>query len=260
MLLIKIAVTIIIVTGMSIVAERVSPRAAGILSGYPLGTAISLFFIGMEQGPAYAGASALYAVAGMAALLSFLYCYYLGSVRVQRFSILAGSLAAIGGFLVVDGLLLALPLPAWASLLIAGGAILGFGVLFRGIPNAKIANRIRLGPKVLFFRASLAALIIVGIIGAAKIVPASLAGLFSAFPSTVFPLVLIIHHTYGPKQAHTIIKNLPTGLWSLVLYTLTISFAYPRLGIYWGTLAGYVIATLYLLGLAAVQWNKKRDK
>jgi hypothetical protein len=260
MILIKVAVTIFIVTGMSIIAERVSPRAAGILSGYPLGTAISLFFIGMEQGADYAGASGLYASAGMAALLSFLYCYYLVSARLSRFGMLAASLAAISGFLVVAGLLLLLPLPAWASLLIAASAIVGFGALFQHIPNTIIAQRIRLGPKVLFFRASLAALIILAIIGAAKIVPSNLAGLFSAFPATVFPLVLIIHHTYGAEQAHTIIKNLPTGLWALVLYTLTISFAYPHWGIYWGTLAGYAVATVYFLGLAAAQWNKNRDK
>ena len=33
------------------VAERVSPRVAGLLSGYPLGAAIALFFMGLEIGP-----------------------------------------------------------------------------------------------------------------------------------------------------------------------------------------------------------------
>jgi hypothetical protein len=260
MILFKIAVTILIVTGLSIVAERVSPRAAGILSGYPLGTAISLFFIGLEQGAAYAAKSAPYAIAGMAALLSFLYCYYLVSARVRRYAILAASLAALCGFFLVAELLLSLPLPAWACVFIATAAILGYGAIFRSIPNARIVKRIRLGPKVLLFRAALAALIIVTIIAAAKIVPASLAGLFSAFPSTVFPLVLILHYTYGPEQAHTVIKNLPTGLFSLVLYTLTISFTYPAWGIYWGTLAGYAVATVYLLGVALIQWRRNLVK
>ncbi len=43
LLLAKIATAIIAVVGLSLVAERVSPRVAGILSGYPLGTAIALF-------------------------------------------------------------------------------------------------------------------------------------------------------------------------------------------------------------------------
>ena len=50
LLLAKIATAIIAVVGLSLVAERVSPRVAGILSGYPLGTAIALFFIGIELG------------------------------------------------------------------------------------------------------------------------------------------------------------------------------------------------------------------
>lgn len=58
LLLAKIATAIIAVVGLSLVAERVSPRVAGILSGYPLGTAIALFFIGIELGEPFAAASA----------------------------------------------------------------------------------------------------------------------------------------------------------------------------------------------------------
>ena len=46
-LITKIAVTIGLVLALSLVAERVSPRAAGLLSGYPLGAAIALFLIGL---------------------------------------------------------------------------------------------------------------------------------------------------------------------------------------------------------------------
>jgi hypothetical protein len=191
-------------------------------------------------------------------LLSFFYFYYLVSARMRRWSILAASLSAIFGFLIVDILLQMVVLPSWGSILIAAAAILGFGALFRKIPNTRIAEKLRLGPRVLLFRAALAALIILSIIGTANLVPPNWAGLFSAFPSTVFPLIFIIHSAYGAEQAHTIIKNLPTGLWSLVLYTLTISFAYPRFGIYWGTLIGYAVASAYLFGLAALRWRQIR--
>jgi hypothetical protein len=259
MILIKITVTILVVTGLSIIAERVSPRAAGILSGYPLGTAITLFFIGLEQGAAYAGESAVYAVAGMLPLMCFFYAYYLVSSRVREQAILAASAAAMVVLLAIDYFLQMVDLTPATSLLIAVASITGFRWVFKKIPNTRIAERLRLGLKVLLFRASLAALVIVVVTGAARLVPPEWAGLFSAFPSTVFPLVLIIHHTYGAEQAHTIIKNFPTGLWALVLYCVTISFAYPALGIYWGTLVGYAVATVYLLTFAAVQrvWHAK---
>ncbi len=155
----------------------------------------------------------------------------------------------VAAFLVVDGLIHALPLPDWCCALIGMAAILGCGVLFRIIPNTNIDKKVHLGPGVLLFRAGLAALTILAITGAAQIVPPSWAGLFTAFPSASFPLVLIVHTTYGPEQAHAVIKNIPTGLWALVLYSLAISIAYPRLGIYWGTLAGFGVATAYQVGL-----------
>lgn len=265
MVFLKVIITIIVVTGLSIVAERVSPRAAGILSGYPLGSAISLFFIGLEQGAEFAGASALYNVAGMAALLSFFFIYYLVSRRMNRlparqWSILAASAAGLCGFLAVDGLLHAVNFPTWGSPLIAAAAILGFNAIFRSIPDARIQQTVQLGPGVLVFRAGLSALIILVITGAAGWVPPSWAGLFSAFPATMLPLVLIIHSTYGAEQAHTIIKNMPTGLWSLVLYSLTLSYVYPQFGIYTGTLMGFGVATLYLMGLALWMTRKSGSK
>ncbi len=261
MLFLKVTITIIIVTTLSIIAERVSPRAAGILSGYPLGSALSLFFIGLEQGADFAGASALYNVAGLVALLSFFFVYYHVSRRIdqrvaRRFSIPAASLAALAVFFAVSSLVQAIQIPPWSRVLITTIAIAGFIVLFRTIPDTKIQKKVRLSPGVLVFRAGLSAVIILAITSAAGLVPPSWAGLFSAFPSTVFPLILIIHSTYGAQQAHTIIKNLPTGLWSLMLYSLTLSFVYPRFGIFLGTLIGFGVATLYLAGLALWMGHK----
>lgn len=250
----KVLITVFVVSTLSIIAERVSPRAAGILSGYPLGSAISLFFIGYEQGADFAGAGALFNVAGLAALLVFFFVYYHVSARIHKrlAGIVVSSLAAILAFFAAGGLIMALNPPPWGCVLVAAAGILSFGALFRGIPDTTIANHIHLGYGVLLVRASLAALVILAVTGAAHILPPAWAGLFSAFPATVFPLVLILHSTYSAQHAHTVIKHLPSGLWSLMLYSMTIAFAYPRLGIYWGTLAGYAVATVYLLGLAFV--------
>lgn len=258
MILLKVFVTMVVVTSLSLVAERVSPRAAGILAGYPAGSAISLFFIGLELGDGFAGTSALYNVLGLTALLCFLFIYYQVSLRVCQFTILAASAAATAGFLAVVSGLNGLHLPVWGGLLVTTAAIPLAQRLLQAVPNTQIASRVRLGPRVLLFRAALSAAIILTVTGIAHLVGPNLAGLFSAFPATVFPLLLIIHTTYGTRQAHTIIKNVPTGLWSLVLYSLTVSFVYPRFGIYWGTLIAFGVATVYLLGLAAIHRQKAK--
>ncbi|RPJ49607.1 MAG: hypothetical protein EHM21_06675 [Chloroflexi bacterium] len=262
MILLKIALTITMVTTLSIVAERVSPRAAGILSGYPLGSAIALFFIGLEQDARFAGISAIYNIAGLAAQVSAYSLYFFVSRRMKKGSLLAAPLVTIAGFLAVDGLIHAAlgyfdPVPGWACVLVGAAGLLVFGFLFRAIPSTRIAQKIHLGPGVLLFRAGMAALTVLVITGAASLVPPSWAGLFSAFPVASFPLILIIHATYGPEQPQGIIKNIPTGLWALVFYSLTISVAYPSLGIYWGTLAGFGMATLYLLALSGITRRKR---
>jgi hypothetical protein len=249
MIFLKVAVTIFVVTGLSIVAERVSPRAAGILAGYPAGSAIALFFIGVELGPAFAGASALYNVLGLTAMLVFLYVYFRVSNTARAFTILAASMAAVLIFLAGISLLNSLHLPGWSGLLITGAAIPISQRMFRRIQNSQITRRVHLGPRVLLFRATLSALIILTVTGAAHLVEPGLAGLFTAFPATIFPLILIVHSTYGTQQAHTIIKNVPTGLWALVFYSITVSFVYPAFGVYWGTLLSFGVATVYLMAL-----------
>jgi hypothetical protein len=256
MILFKISATITIVTGLSIVAERVSPRAAGILSGYPAGSAIALFFIGLEQGAGFAGKGAPYNVAGLTGTLVLLLVYYLVSARVRRFTIPAASAAGIGAFFATIGLLNALLLPPWAGVALTTAAIPCFHFLFRAIPNAQIDNRVRLGARVLLFRAAVSALIVVAVTGVAHLVEPSQAGLFSAFPATAYPLLLIVHLTYGTHRAHTVVKNMPQGLGSLVVYSLTVAAAYPRLGITWGTLLAFATASAYLALLAALSQRR----
>ena len=262
MILIKILVTILVVTFLSVIAERGGPRLAGILAGYPAGSAISLFFIGLEVGPDFAGQSAMYNVAGMVALQTFLLIYYLVTARIPAQNrwgaILAGVSAATAGFLAAAALLRLINLPPWAGAGLTALAIPAFHSLFRRIGNSAIRQRVQLGPRVLLFRASISAGVVVVITGVAGLVGPQWAGLFSAFPATVLPLVLILHHTYGVEHAHTVIKNVPLGLWSLVMYSITVSYAYPRLGLAWGTMVSFGVATLYLLGLAGARaWQNR---
>ncbi len=254
-ILLKVIITVTVVATLSIVAERISPRAAGILSGYPLGSAISLFFIGLERSAAFAGESALYAAAGMTALLSFFFAYYHASRRIRPgiVNIALSSTAGAAAFLAVNTLLHGLNLGPIGCAAIGCGGIYGYGRIFHRIPDTRIVKPARLDLGGLVLRAGLAAGVILGVTGLALVVPPSWAGLFTAFPATVFPLVLILHATYSAEQAHTVIKNLPTGLWALVLYALTVSYTYPRCGIYWGTLIGFGAATIYLLGFTVAR-------
>jgi uncharacterized membrane protein (GlpM family) len=80
---VKVSVSILVVVLLSLIAEWASPRIAGIASGYPLGAAISLYFIGLENGSGFAARSALFTAAGLAATIAFVGGYLLG-IRLAR--------------------------------------------------------------------------------------------------------------------------------------------------------------------------------
>ena len=61
----KILSTVVVVLGLSAIAERAGPTLAGILAGVPLGMAIIFFLFGIQQGPEFVSRSASYALGGL---------------------------------------------------------------------------------------------------------------------------------------------------------------------------------------------------
>ena len=245
--LIKLVVAITFVIGLSFLAENVSPKVAGILSGYPTGSAITLFFFGLEVSPEYAAKSAVFNMIGLTAALTFVYVYYLATKYFKKYTILWSSVTAILTYFLVVAVLNQIELPKYIAIFIPISFSFLSIYLFKDIPNIDIQTKAKVNFKILFVRAFFAALIILLITTVPKFVGPSLAGLFSAFPTTLFPLMIIIHFTYSKEHVHTIIKNVPIGMFSLIIYSLTISIVYPLYGIYLGTLISFGTATLYLL-------------
>ncbi len=254
----KLVVTVCLVLVLSIIAEHISPKAAGILAGYPLGSAIALFFIGFEIDPVFAANSAVYTMIGLVATQSFAYFYFKSSLVFKKLNILISSIFGIIGYFVIIWMFHFVKVNKFLAILIPIGSIFLFVYLFREIKNVSIHHKIKLTFKVLFLRAVLAAGIILIITGVAQFVGSTWAGLFSAFPITFFPLILIIHITYDKTHVHAIIKNFPLGLGALIIYSLAVSLVYPVLGIYMGTLAAFMAATLYLIVYRIVAVRIKR--
>jgi hypothetical protein len=250
---IKVLVSVLFVVGLALIAERVGPRAAGILSGYPLGAAIALFFIGIEISPGFAARSAVYTAAGLVATLAFVTGYLQGLKRAAgRGRIAAIGISVLAGITLyglTSRILSLLPLNLIGAVLIATAAIALAGYRFRTIADVRMVNSVRMGVGVTLARAAFAAFIILCVTTAAQVVGPSWAGLFSAFPSTMLPLLVIIHFTYQADHVRTIIKNVPRGLQSLLVYVIVVALAYPGIGVVWGTLAAYGAATAYLLAI-----------
>lgn len=256
MLVIKLSVAIAVVLGLSVVTERVSPMIAGILAGLPTGSAITLFFIGLQNGSSFASKTAVYNMIGLVAMQSLLLAYYLASKRFTKHVLLLSAACSLVAYLLVAYFLHFLVLDLVFAVLLPLASIPVFIYLFRKIDNHKIKTPIKIGPAVILGRAVAAAFIILGVTEAAKFVGPTWAGLLTAFPTTTFPLLLIVHHTYDVEHVHTIIKNFPRGLASLVAFSLTVFLAYPVFGVYLGTLAAFASALIVCMILYFVHVKK----
>lgn len=246
LLLLKFIIAVLVVLALSIISEKINPKMAGFISGLPTGTAITLFFFGLELGPEFASESATFNLSGMVALQFFIYVYYKTSEVFEKYTIIISSLFSIAAYILVISLLYIANVGLIGSVLLSIISIPAFIHLFRKIEDTKIKRKIELDSKTLVFRAIIASTIILFVINLAGIVGPKWAGLFSAFPTTLFPLILITHYTYEKKYVHTIIKNVPYGILSVVMYSIGVFYLYPLIGVYAGTFVSYLLVILYI--------------
>src|SRR3989338_10166557 len=101
LLALKFVLTVAVVLGVSWVAERFSPRLAGILTGLPTGTPIILFFYGLEHGAQFAPDTTVYNLVGFIAGLSQFFAYYKVSARFKRHGLLLSLLASLATYFLV---------------------------------------------------------------------------------------------------------------------------------------------------------------
>ncbi len=247
LMILKIVITVWLILCLAWIAEKASPRIAGILSGYPIGTALVLFFYGIQVGPDFAIAAIPYNLLGHVSALVFVYFYFLGSRDSTVGSIILASIYAIGGYLAAAWFLSGLTPSLLSGIAVSFTSIACFSFLLRKIPNTTIDHPTHHTPAMVLFRLVFSTVIVLIITGFAQRVGVRWAGLFSAFPMVVYPLLALIHLNYGARRAHTVLKNFPRGLWTVLAYSLTISWAYGRFGVFLGTLIGYSVATAVLL-------------
>ncbi|UCG39024.1 MAG: hypothetical protein JSV00_01960 [bacterium] len=248
-LIVKILVTITLILGLSHIAERTGPRVAGVLSGFPIGTALVLFFYGIELGPRFAASTVPYNLLGHVSAQSFAYLYFLRARSGAPSSVIHASLAALTGYALAASLMSSLEPSLLSSACISFASIALFSLLFRRAPNIPIERKVRCTRGMILMRLLLSTTIVLLVTGLAHSVGPRWAGLFSAFPLVVFPLVLLIHVHHGHSQARTVLKNFPRGLWTVLAYSVTVSFTYGHLGVYLGTAVGYMVAAGVMLAV-----------
>ncbi|MTI10633.1 hypothetical protein [Curvivirga aplysinae] len=253
----KIASSVLAVLALSFIAERVSPRAGGIMAGYPLGTAIALFFIGLENGLEFATDAALYTLPGFVAAMMLAAGYFVGLKTALKPRVLISTIVAMGAFGITSFLLKLPSYNIYIAVFIPMIAIPVFTFAFRRIENTRVGRPVKTTATILLIRATAAAAMVLIITGVASAIGPVWSGLLAAFPVSMVPFLIMMHLTYGENQALTIIKNYPAGLGALVVYTLTVYLCYKSLGVAMGTLLSFATATVYLIMYASILKSKE---
>lgn len=255
-LLAKAIWSVAIVLGLAAVAERVSTRIAGILSGAPLNTALVYFFVGGDMGAAYVVESTPHGIAAIMGTLAFVLAYYAASSWLPRYAAIGGVLVALAVFVAVAVALVAIPFTL-ASAAVATLCAIALALwLFRGLAVVPVARPVRYTARLLLLRGGLAALFVVAITEVAEALGTRWTGLMTGFPTTLLPTLLILHLTYGSANAHAIIRNFPLGIGSIILYIASVSVTFPQWGVYGGTAASLLVSLSYLT--AVMLWGRGR--
>jgi len=235
-----------LVLTLSFIAEKLSPKLSGILSGLPVGSSITLIFFAIENGVDYVTNVALYNIHGLFAALSFCIGYYISTFYKGKLEVTLSLVTSFIFYLVIALILSYVPPHIVFTPLIVISLMLIATIYFSKKENYKIEKKEKISFSDLVFRSILTITIFLIVSSLPQYVSANLAGIFSAFPTILLPLLLIIHFRHSNLQARTIIKNTPFGLSSVVIYSLVVYFTYGPYGIFWGTIIALIASVSYV--------------
>ena len=260
----KILVTFLTVVMLAVVARRYGPAWAGVLAGFPLGSAITLYFMGFELGSDFAAEGATHTLIGLTGSLALAISYLYASRRWHRpRHVWIPALVALSAFLATVAPLQYWNANWWQNTLIILALIAVASRLLRSVPDANVAlnsdNLWQRPAPAILFRAVMATISVLGITALAHWLSPSQAGLLAAFPVSFFPTLIVLQLSYGAPVVAATVKQYPEGLVSMVIYVVSVTQIYPLLGLQLGTAAALLIATLYLFGYALVKFRLKRN-
>jgi hypothetical protein len=100
-----------------------------------------------------------------------------------------------------------------------------------------------------FIRGLFSAAIIVAITGAASVAGAKWSGILSAFPSTTYSLLLVLHFESGDSHYPSIINGFSFSVSTLAVFYVLMYALLPMLGLNMGFAAAYIICIVYLFAV-----------
>lgn len=232
-------------------AKRVNASLAGILVGLPLGAGLSVYFIAYEQGVDFLIPAIPWGIAGLISAQLFCLAYVKLGLASKQPPLVAITLSSAGGAAVFLGSGAIIRLLDLSLVL----AVLGFAVLtlmnirlVQRFPESPLAApRQSLGFGGLLIRGVITGCLILVITAAAPLLGSRWAGVLSAFPSTLYAMVVLLHYDSGNELYPTVIKNFAYSVTTLAVFYMGCYFLLPLYSINEGFSLVYLLSAGYLV-------------
>ncbi len=222
----KLTLVPFFILALSLAGRRWGTTVSGWLVALPVVAGPIVFFIGLEQGEAFAAGAARATIAGLASLAVY-------SLVYSRVALRAGwapsLLAGWAGFFLSTYLLNRLPLTLPQSIALALSALVGVYLLLppagseaspTGTPAWEIAARMAAAVGMVLVMTALA-----------RPLGPHLAGLLVPFPIAATVLAVFTHHYQGGASAVRLLRGLVAGLWTMGIFFLVVAGTVERLGV-----------------------------
>jgi len=247
--------TAVWVTIATVVTERMGTKVGAVVITLPSSAVIAFYFIAVEQGAEFAAQAAVVVPAEMGINVVFLGLF----VAMSRRGLPVALAASLGGWTVLSaGLYMANIGDLWISWAVFLALIAGTSVWLRSSHHfsQQPGKNLQYTAGELAFRGLFAGLMIsLSVVGAAVGGPA-VAGILSVFPAIFTSTMVILYLRQGREFTGAVGTVMVVSSTNVVVYTTVIHFAYPEVGLGWGTAVALAISYAWSLGmfLAVRRW------
>ncbi len=244
-LLLSVVVAGIWISAATLVSEKVGSKLGGMISNLPSTILVSLLFVGLTQTPEFATEATITVPLGMTLSTLFLFSYV---ALVPR----GTGIALAGGLLV--WLILALFSSFFQETSRITWTIIYFCVAistyYLAEKKLKIPSLGKTGKKYSLVQVLFRALFAGSVVGTAVFVAqtgsAFWTGLFSSFPAVMLSSMVILTLSAGPGFARALGKIMLLASTNIVIYAYFAGLFFPVMGLTWGTIFSFLIATFWV--------------
>jgi Protein of unknown function (DUF3147) len=225
----------------TLVADRLGPKAGGLVSGLPSTVVLGLFFLASTQDlrTAVQATTVIPLVAGINSLFLAAYVYM---VRKNIWQAIVSSLTL---WFVLAYLLARTRFNNYAISLLAFGllALLAFFLMEKVFRvTSTRGNPIHCPPGLILVRAFTGGVVVSLAVFLGKIGGPLWGGIFSTFPAMFISTMLVTYFAHGPLFSAGVMKSAMLGGMSVVAYAVTVRSTYLPLGLWLGTLLSLFVS------------------